>query len=55
MSTTAALPGNRARAQAFWAEPFNQHDLRRIGDFIAPGFVNSGRCPMTRHGNNTNI
>ena len=40
MSDTAALPGIKARAQAFWDELFNQHDLRRIGDSIAPGFVN---------------
>ena len=50
MSTTSALPGNKARAQAFWAELFNQHDLRRIGDFIAPGFVNRNARPGTPDG-----
>jgi steroid delta-isomerase-like uncharacterized protein len=30
----------RARAQAFWAEVFNAHDLDRVEGFIAPGSVN---------------
>ncbi len=50
MSTAAAVPGYKARAQAFWAELFNQHDLRSVSDFFAPGFVNRNARPGTPDG-----
>ena len=34
------MTGFKSRAQAFWAEVFNSHDLERIDEFIAPGSVN---------------
>ncbi len=47
---TAAVPANKARARAFWAEVFNAHDLARIRGFLAPGFVNHNAQPGTPDG-----
>jgi predicted ester cyclase len=47
---TAAVPDNKARAQAFWSELFNAHDLRKIRGFLAPGFVNHNARPGTLGG-----
>ena len=47
---TAAMPGNKARAQAFWTELFNAHDLRNVRAFFAPGFVNHNARPGTPDG-----
>ena len=47
---TAAMPGNKARAQAFWTELFNAHDLRNVRAFFAPGFVNHNARPGTPNG-----
>ena len=45
---TTAMPGNKARAWAFWAELFNAHDLRNVCGFFAPGFVNHNARPGSR-------
>ena len=47
---TTAMPGNKARARAFWAELFNAHDLRNVRGFFAPGFVNHNARPGTPDG-----
>jgi steroid delta-isomerase-like uncharacterized protein len=44
------MPDNKARAQAFWAELFNAHDLTGIRGFLAPGFVNHNARPGTPDG-----
>ena len=47
---TAAMPGHKTRAQAFWTELFNAHDLRNVRGFFAPGFVNHNARPGTHDG-----
>jgi hypothetical protein len=47
---TAAMPDPKARAQAFWAEVFNAHELGKIRGFLAPGFVNHNARPGTPDG-----
>jgi steroid delta-isomerase-like uncharacterized protein len=49
-ATGATVPGHKARAQAFWTELFNAHDLRMIPDFFAPDFVNHNARPGTCRG-----
>ena len=44
------MPGHKARAQAFWTELFNAHDLRNVRGFFAPGFVNHNARPGTHDG-----
>ena len=44
------MPGNKARARAFWAGLFNAHDLRNVRGFFAPGFVNHNARPGTADG-----
>jgi hypothetical protein len=41
------MPDQKARAQAFWAEVFNEHDLSAACGFVAPGFVNRNARPGT--------
>jgi steroid delta-isomerase-like uncharacterized protein len=40
----------KARAQAFWTEVFNRHDLSRIEEFIAQGSVNHNAREGTADG-----
>jgi steroid delta-isomerase-like uncharacterized protein len=40
----------KARAEAFWRDVFNQHDLNRVGEFIAEGAVNHNARPGTPDG-----
>jgi hypothetical protein len=40
----------KARAEAFWDEVFNRHDLTRIEEFIAPGSVNHNARAWTADG-----
>jgi steroid delta-isomerase-like uncharacterized protein len=40
----------KARAQAFWTEVFNTHDLEPIEEFIAPGALNHNARPGTPDG-----
>ena len=47
---TAAMPDHKTRAQTFWTELFNAHDLRKIGGFFAPGSVNHNARPGTPDG-----
>jgi hypothetical protein len=44
------MPDQKARAQAFWAEVFNEHDLSAACGFVAPGFVNRNARPGTPAG-----
>ena len=41
------MPDQKARAQAFWAEVFNEHDLSAACGFVAPGFINRNARPGT--------
>ena len=47
---TAAMPDNKTRARAFWADLFNAHDLRGVRGYFAPGFVNHNARPGTPDG-----
>jgi len=40
----------KARAEAFWADVFNRHDLSRIEEFIAQGSVNHNARAGTSDG-----
>lgn len=50
MSSAAGIPGNKHRAWLFWTELFNPHHLRKVSNFVVPGFVNRNARPGTPDG-----
>ena len=44
------MPDVKARAEAFWNDVFNRHDLTQVEKFIAPGSVNHNARPGTPDG-----